>query len=153
MVILNHRYLNSDSMYSWLFIDPSEHHYTSQTSQFNNLNWASTMLDNVFNWHGVPNSLDSPYATIILLVSLKSRMPLGDETSNCSLWDLFWTSSAISLRTGVVTDGSWYHNSIALSNTGVYAGYLFIRWLRKLWDRHALDSEFKYLSLHFPHSS
>lgn len=31
---------------------------------------------------------DVPYVVIILLVSLKSRMPLGDDTSNCSLWDL-----------------------------------------------------------------
>lgn len=31
---------------------------------------------------------DVPYVVIILLVSLKRRMPFGDDTSNCSLWDL-----------------------------------------------------------------
>lgn len=30
----------------------------------------------------------SPYIVIILLVSLKSKMPLGEETSNWSRWDL-----------------------------------------------------------------
>ena len=38
-------------LHSWLFIDPSEHHYTTQTSKFNNfLNRSSTMLNNVFNF-------------------------------------------------------------------------------------------------------
>ena len=36
-------------MYSWLLIDPSEQHYTTQTSKFDKfLNQASTMLNNVF---------------------------------------------------------------------------------------------------------
>ena len=39
----------SKLLHSWLFIDPSEHHYTTQTSKFNNfLNRSSTMLNNVF---------------------------------------------------------------------------------------------------------
>ena len=37
-------------LHSWLFIDPSEHHYTTQTSKLKkNLNRSSTMLNNVFN--------------------------------------------------------------------------------------------------------
>ena len=54
MVIFRHIYLGSDHinfklLYSWLFIDPSEHHHTTQTSKFNHF-WyrASTMLNNVF---------------------------------------------------------------------------------------------------------
>ena len=40
----------SKLLHSWLFIDPSEHHYTTQTSKFNKfLNRSSTMLTNVFN--------------------------------------------------------------------------------------------------------
>ena len=40
----------SKLLYSWLFISPSEHHHTTQTSKFNNFfNGASTMLNNVFN--------------------------------------------------------------------------------------------------------
>ena len=36
-------------LHSWLFMDPSEHHYTTQTSKFNNfLNRSSTKLNNVF---------------------------------------------------------------------------------------------------------
>ena len=39
----------SKLLYPWLFIDISEHHYTTQTLKFNNrLNRASTMLNNVF---------------------------------------------------------------------------------------------------------
>ena len=39
----------SKLLHSWLFIDLSEHHYTTQTSKFNNfLNRSSTMLNNVF---------------------------------------------------------------------------------------------------------
>ena len=39
----------SKLLYSWLFVDPSGHHYTTQTSKFNNFwNRSSTMLDNVF---------------------------------------------------------------------------------------------------------
>ena len=39
----------SKLMYSWLFIGPTEHHHTTQTSKFKNiLNGASTMLNNVF---------------------------------------------------------------------------------------------------------
>ena len=55
MGIFSHRYLDSDCLdlkllYSWLFIDPSERHYTThQTSKFNKFfNQASTMLNNVF---------------------------------------------------------------------------------------------------------
>ena len=41
VVILSHRYLDSGLyisklLYSWLFIGPSEHHHTTQTSKFNN---------------------------------------------------------------------------------------------------------------------
>ena len=40
----------SKLLHSWLFIDLSEHHYTTQTSKFNNfLNGSSMMLNNVFN--------------------------------------------------------------------------------------------------------
>ena len=40
----------SKRLHSWLFIDPSERHYTTKTSKFNNLfNRSSTMLNNVFN--------------------------------------------------------------------------------------------------------
>ena len=55
MAIFGDRYLDSDRiisklLYSWLFIDPSENHYTTQTSKFNNLlNQVSTVLNNVFN--------------------------------------------------------------------------------------------------------
>lgn len=35
--------------------------------------------------HAHPNS---PYVVIILLVSRKSRIPFGEDTSNCNLWDL-----------------------------------------------------------------
>ena len=39
----------SKLLLSWLFVDPSEHHYTTQTSKFNNFfNRSSTMLNNVF---------------------------------------------------------------------------------------------------------
>ena len=35
--------------HSWLFIDPSEHQNTTQTSKFKKKkNWSSTMLTNVF---------------------------------------------------------------------------------------------------------
>ena len=41
----------SKLLYSWLFIGPSEHHHTTQTSKFKNkLNGASTMLNNVFKF-------------------------------------------------------------------------------------------------------
>ena len=44
-------------LYSWLFIDPSAHHYTALTSKFNNFfNRASTMWNNVF-WTNVCNVL------------------------------------------------------------------------------------------------
>ena len=41
VVIFSHRFLDSDCinfklLHSWLFIDLSEHHYTTQTSKFNN---------------------------------------------------------------------------------------------------------------------
>ena len=36
-------------------------------------------------------------------INLKSRMPFGELTSNCSLWLRFCTSSANSFRMGVVT--------------------------------------------------
>lgn len=36
----------------------------------------------------IPPARDSPYVVIILLVSRKSRMPFGEDTSNCSRWDL-----------------------------------------------------------------
>ena len=39
----------SKLLHSWLFIDPSEHHYTTQTSKFNNFsNRSSTMLKGKF---------------------------------------------------------------------------------------------------------
>ena len=41
----------SKLLHSWLFIDLSEHHYTTQTSKFNNFfNSSATMLNNVFNF-------------------------------------------------------------------------------------------------------
>lgn len=144
--------------------------------------------------------INVPYVVIILLVSLNSRMPFGDDTSNCSRWDLqkiqhqesvlkcfkwkiqcktfrqqknkkdfflwlflvtfvhflhlflwswrikkskthicktetrhlLWTSSAISLRTGVVHAGSWYQSSMARCRMGMYVGYLQLRELRTL---------------------
>lgn len=36
----------------------------------------------------IPPAGYSPYVVIILLVSRKSRMPFGEDTSNCSRWDL-----------------------------------------------------------------
>ena len=63
-----------------------------------------------------------PYATIISLVTRKRRIPLGEDTSKCSLCDRFWTSSAMSFSTGVETLGSWYHHSIARRRTEVYVG-------------------------------
>lgn len=48
-----------------------------------------------------------------LLASRNNNIPLGDDTSNCNLWDLFWTSSANNFNTGVVTCGSLNHNSTA----------------------------------------
>ena len=57
VVICSHRFLDSDCikfkiLHSWLFIDPSEHHYTTQTSEFHKrkVNRSSTMLNNVFNY-------------------------------------------------------------------------------------------------------
>ena len=53
MVIFIHRYLDSDGIYfknfSWLFIDPSEHHHIAHISEFNKffLNRGSTVLNNV----------------------------------------------------------------------------------------------------------
>ena len=41
----------------------------------------------------------------IAFINLKSRMPFGELTSNCSLWLRFCTSSANSFRMGVVTWG------------------------------------------------
>ena len=42
-------------LYSWLCIDPSEHHYATQTSKFKIfLNQASVMLNNVFKAFGRP---------------------------------------------------------------------------------------------------
>lgn len=38
--------------------------------------------------HPIPPAGHSPYVVIILLVSRKSRMPFGEDTSNCSRWDL-----------------------------------------------------------------
>ena len=40
----------SKLLYSWLFMDPSEHHHTKQISKFNLFwNQSTTMLNNVFN--------------------------------------------------------------------------------------------------------
>jgi hypothetical protein len=44
-----------------------------------------------------------PYATISLLTSRKSSMPLGEEESKANRWDLFRTSSATNFNNGVVT--------------------------------------------------
>ena len=42
----------SKLVYSWLFIDPSEHHHTAQTSSSTTfLNCTSTMLNNIFKGH------------------------------------------------------------------------------------------------------
>ena len=48
--IVSHRYLDSDCiisnfLYSWLFIGPSEHHHTTQTSKLKKKNGASTILN------------------------------------------------------------------------------------------------------------
>ena len=49
-VILIVTSLISKLLYSWLFIDPSEHHYRAQTWKFYHFfNQASTMLNKVFN--------------------------------------------------------------------------------------------------------
>jgi hypothetical protein len=44
-----------------------------------------------------------PYATISLLTSRKSSIPLGEEESKVKRWDLFRTSSATNFNNGVVT--------------------------------------------------
>ena len=44
-----------------------------------------------------------PYATISLLTSRKSSIPLGDNESKANLSDLFSTNSAINFNNGVVT--------------------------------------------------
>ena len=36
------------NLYLWLVIDPSENHYTKQTSTCLNITQASTMLNNIF---------------------------------------------------------------------------------------------------------
>ena len=62
VVIFSHRYLDGDCInfktfyfISWLFIGPSEHHHTTQTSMFNKfLNGTSTMLNSVFFIYPAP---------------------------------------------------------------------------------------------------
>lgn len=44
-----------------------------------------------------------PYATISLLTSRKSNIPLGEDESKANLWDLFSTNSATNFNNGVVT--------------------------------------------------
>ena len=52
VVIFSHRFLDCDSinfknlLHSWLFVDPSEHHYTTQTSKFN-MHFFKSILHNV----------------------------------------------------------------------------------------------------------
>ena len=54
-MIFSHRYLDSDcinfkTLYTWLFVDPSEHHYSTQIHLSSIIFWnqASTMLNNIF---------------------------------------------------------------------------------------------------------
>ena len=46
---------------------------------------SHVICDKIFPNRSALKYSDLPYATITLLISLKSRIPFGDETSNCNL--------------------------------------------------------------------
>lgn len=59
----------------------------------------------------------APYATISLLTSRKSSIPLGEEESKVNRWDLLRTSSATNFNNAVVT-------CIKLSKSKIPPGYV-----------------------------
>ena len=81
---------SSNLLHSWLFIDPSENHYPTQTSKFNNFkkNRSSTMSNNVFktSWFWVFHSTFS--AGISLDFSMNSKTDrLGSEKKLQCEWN------------------------------------------------------------------
>ena len=60
-----------------------------------------------------------PYATVHLLTSLKSSMPLVDYESKVNRWDLFSTNSAMNFNSGVVTCSNLLSTIIAPSTSNV----------------------------------
>ena len=79
---------------SWLFIGPSEHHNTTQTSEFNNfLNGASTMLNNVLKV-----SVTSPRKS----VKSRKRRPCNRHVDTVTACHEIATSQSISRKLSYV---------------------------------------------------
>ena len=95
VVIFSHKFLNSDCinsklLHSWLFIDLPEHHYTTQTSKFNNFcNCSSAMLNNVFK---------KTRHSLWLLVLLWWYLHKNTNTSITQTWPWFGVFVVIVLK-------------------------------------------------------
>ena len=150
--------LISKHLHSWLFIDPSEHHYLTQTSKLKIfLNQSSTMLNNVFKGEASPSMpLCRLYEwKLILYRNLTTKVWVNLDNPNKSynfskVWLIYchplrWHSATICDVTTVQLSNGTVHNfhKVLLFTVHgnasslffyTYVCYIGLRWLcMHLW--------------------